>query len=129
MKRSRIQPRRRTKHQVANEPHREYIAWLHEQACAACGTRQNIQAAHVGQGGTSLKHGSDAEAIPLCGPNHALYYGGGKIMVGCHFDHDNRRGQFRLMTKPQRRMWDADQIAIHRARFESRNERLRVIPF
>lgn len=129
MKRSRIQPRRRTKHQVANEPHREYIAWLHEQACAACGTRQNIQAAHVGQGGTSLKHGSDAEAIPLCGPHAERRDDAVHMVTGCHIQHDQCLGQFRLMTKSQRRVWDADQIAIHRARFESRNEGLRSVPF
>lgn len=101
--------RRRTKHQVRNEEHAEYIAWLHTQPCAACGyVGEEIQAAHVGVGGTGLKHGDDDQAIPLCGPHWERraamdMQSPMPFVPGCHFDHDNCHGQFRLMDRPQRR--------------------------
>ena len=105
----------------------DYRAWVTTQPCAACGTRKNVQAAHVGIGGMSLKHGSDAEVIPLCGPHifsrwidkakgHAL----ARTVPGCHAEHDQCAGQFLLMTREQRRAWDAHQVAVHRGRFEAR---------
>lgn len=114
MKRSPIKRRRRTKHQERNAEHREYVAWIHTQPCAACGTRQNIQAAHVGQGGTGLKHGDDDQAIPLC--------------IVCHQDQEQSRGQFKRPAWADKYTWRAFvadwyavQIAAHRGRFEARN--------
>jgi hypothetical protein len=130
MKRSPIRRRRRTKHQENNVQHAEYLHWVHSQPCAGCGyVGEAIQAAHVGQGGTGLKHGSDAETIPLCGPRRVEWQLGGTDYVGCHFHHDNCSGQFRLFTREQRRTWDADQVAVHQGRFEARNEGVRVVPF
>jgi hypothetical protein len=121
---------KRTKHQVRNEAHADYIHWLHGEPCAACGyIGEAIQAAHVGQGGTGLKHGDDDQAIPLCGPHDVYDEYGVDLVVGCHVQHDQCLGQFRLMNRAQRRVWDADQVAIHRARFESRNENKRSVPF
>jgi hypothetical protein len=61
-----------------------YVAWLHEQPCVVCGTRQNIQGSHVGVGGMGLKHGSAADMVPMCGPRSTpgLYWM--TIMQGCH---------------------------------------------
>ena len=115
MKRSRIKRRARTKHQLANVEHREYLAWIHTQRCCGCGgdfLPEAIQAAHVGRGGMGMKHGSDAETIPLCGPG----------ANDCHADHDQRRAGFssEFMTREQLRAWDAHQVAVHRGRFEAR---------
>jgi hypothetical protein len=114
-----------TKHQERNQEHAEYLAWIHTRPCAACGTRKNIQAAHVGRGGVGMKHGSDAETIPLCGPRMMAgeFHGEPQFysVQGCHADHDQCRGQFRLMTRAQRRAWDAHQVAVHRGLFEARN--------
>lgn len=122
-----------TKHQRANVEHGEYIAWIHTQPCAACGTRQNIQAAHVGRGGMGMKHGSDAEVIPLCGPRvvfeafFSITYG------GCHADHDQLKGSFRIVlnwsSRASIRDWDATQVAAHRGRFEARFVREWDVPF
>lgn len=123
---------KRTKHQVANAQHAEYIHWLHDQPCAACGyVGEAIQAAHVGQGGMGLKHGDDDQAIPLCGPHVHYEDGYGQWVPGCHVDHDQCCGQFRLMDRAQRRVWDGDQVAIHRARFEASQivGRTRGVPF
>ncbi len=121
MKRSPIKRRARTKHQLANVEHREYVAWVHTQPCAACGTRQNIQAAHVGRGGMGMKHGSDAEVIPLCGPRFCEC-GCEETINGCHAQHDQRFGRFGSPTfmRGELRAWDAHQVAVHRGRFEAR---------
>jgi hypothetical protein len=77
-----------------------------------------------------MKHGSDAEVIPLCGSHWAdVGTGAGYVVTGCHLDHDQCSGQFRLMTREQRRVWDSDQVAVHRGLFEARNEGVRVVPF
>lgn len=130
MKRSAIKPRRRTKHQIANVDHAEYVRWVHEQPCAACGSRQNIQAAHVGQGGMGMKHGSDAEVIPLCGPrwvdeevsrgHSGVTYRLQAVARGCHAEHDQYDGFFKGWKLSRRREWDETQIAAHRGRFEAR---------
>jgi hypothetical protein len=119
VKRGAIKPRRRTKHQIANVDHAEYVRWVHEQACAACGSRQNIQAAHVGQGGMGIKHGSDAEVIPLCGP-HGFPVASAGMVRGCHAEHDQYDGFFKGWKLSRRREWDETQIAAHRGRFEAR---------
>lgn len=121
MKRSPIRRRRRTKHQERNLEHRAYVEWIHTQRCAACGSRQNIHAAHVGRGGTGMKHGTDAETIPLCGP-HLCPCGCAKTLSGCHFSHDNRCQHFGadVYSRAELREWDALQIAVHRGRFEAR---------
>lgn len=111
-----------TKHQAANVEHQDYVRWLHAQPCAACGYRGGaIQAAHVGRGGTGMKHGSDAEVIPLCGPR----WRSGRIVPGCHAEHDQLRGQFKiginLSSRTAIREWDAHQVTVHRGRFEARN--------
>lgn len=131
MKRSPIRKRRRTKHQLANVDHREYVEWCHTQPCAACGTRQNIHAAHVGRGGMGMKHGSDAEVIPLCGANGSSFG-----LPGCHADHDQYHGRFGgefyetdAEWRARRRAWDAHQIAIHRGRFEARHIGEQDLPF
>jgi hypothetical protein len=115
LKRSAIKPRRRTKHQARNEQNRPYVEWLHTQPCCACRTWQNIQAAHVGVGGMGLKHGDDDCAIPLCGPRWL----DGRVLEGCHAQHDQRKGRFSLdeYTRAHLQEWDAQQIANHRARF------------
>lgn len=130
MKRSPIKRRSRTKHQERNEEHREYVQWVHTQPCAACGTRQNIQAAHVGRGGTGMKHGSDAEAIPLCGPHGVADIGmiTNVTYCGCHVQHDEYFGRFRW-PRLRLRAWDELQIAVHRGRFEARNVRNEDCPF
>lgn len=119
-----------TKHQERNAAHSDYVAWVHARPCAACGYRgEAIQAAHVGQGGTGMKHGDDDECIPLCGPrfpDEPVF--GAMMLPGCHADHDQCRGQWRLFTREQRQEWDADQVAIHRAQFETRNG-VGAIPF
>lgn len=123
MKRTGIRKRRRTKHQERNVEHRDYVSWIHDQPCAACGTRQNIQAAHVGRGGMGLKHGSSAMFYNL---NYRP-----AVLPGCHADHDQCAGQSRLMTREQRQAWDAHQIAVHRGRFEASQAepRIGVVPF
>lgn len=122
-----------TWHQVKNAQHAEYVRWVHAQPCAACGYEgEAIQAAHVGVGGVGLKHGDDDKAIPLCGPHLTNWWQVASTTVpGCHADHDQCRGQFRLMTREQRQRWDADQVAIHRARFEGAESAKRTgeIPF
>jgi hypothetical protein len=124
--------RRRTKHQEANVDHAEYLAWIHDQPCCVCGTMQNIEAAHVGQGGVGMKHGSDAEVIPLCGP-HLVFDGerekkvkgvvyvvtDSHIARGCHAEHDQFTGYFKGWKLSRRREWDEQQVAIHRGRFEA----------
>jgi hypothetical protein len=134
MKRSPIRRRKRTKHQLANVDHREYIAWVHTQPCAACGTRQNIQAAHVGRGGMGIKHGSDAEVIPLCGPRAWNLPASRLSYDGCHAEHDQLKGHFRIggVTFADRaaiRAWDELHIAVHRGRFEARHVGGQVVPF
>lgn len=146
MKRSPMKRRRRTKHQLANVEHREYLAWIHTQPCAACGTRQNIQAAHVGRGGMGMKHGSDAEVIPLCGPRWVpLGIGGAMVngveyvttshamVQGCHADHDQLNGHFSVGTnwssRDAIRQWDATQVVAHRGRFEALHVANEVVPF
>lgn len=124
-----------TKHQERNQEHAEYLAWVHTRPCAACGTRKNIQAAHVGRGGMGMKHGSDAEVIPLCGPHwddvgssamlaDFTYYP--KVLQGCHSEHDQRSGRF---AQQDLRDWDAHQIAVHRGLFAIRNVGAQVVPF
>lgn len=135
MKRSPIRRRARTKHQEANVQHREYVAWIHTQPCAACGTRQAIQAAHVGQGGMGMKHGSDAECIPLCGPRTTHGHNGvySKTIDGCHQQRDQYKGQFSVgvnwSSRTAIRAWDAHQVAVHRGRFEARNVGAQVVQF
>ena len=128
MKRSGIKRRRRTKHQERNAEHADYIAWLHTQPCAACGTRQNIQAAHVGRGGTGMKHGSDAECIPLCG---LRFYDWGlprASYIGCHAAHDQRTGRFSPdeFTTSNLRAWNELAVAVHRGRYEASQAEPRI---
>lgn len=140
MKRSPLRRRARTKHQAANAEHAEYLFWVHQQPCAACGARQAIQAAHVGQGGTGMKHGSDAETIPLCGPHwvtnddaivvdllacevippagHRLL--AREVVPGCHAEHDGFFGHFKGWKLADYRKWNDHQIAVHRGLFEAR---------
>lgn len=123
LRRTRIRRRTRTKHQERNAQHRDYVAWVHTQPCASCGmtasphpTLNHIQAAHVGRGGMGMKHGSDAEVIPLCGPmSYGLF-----TTMGCHAEHDQRDGRFssKAMTKDALREWNAEQVRIHRARWQ-----------
>jgi hypothetical protein len=121
MKRSPIKRRLRTKHQLANVDHAEYLAWVHTQPCAACGTHQNIQAAHVGQGGMGMKHGTDAEVIPLCGPHDEYSADAIALITGCHIQHDQFLGRWKNMKLGAYREWNELQIAVHRGRFEARN--------
>jgi hypothetical protein len=112
-----------TKHQRANVEHAEYRAWLATQPCCICGATE-VQLAHVGIGGTGLKHGDDDQCIPLC-LNH-------------HVGHDATCGDFKrpfFLDKYTWRdlmgRWDATQVAAHRGRFEAREIMLRTtgIPF
>lgn len=103
-----------TRHQERNQKYAEYRAWLANQPCAVCGAR-NVQLAHVGIGGTGLKHGDDDKCIPLCSP-------------GCHEEHDNTRGKFMRpiwLSKYTWRAvvagWGSAQITMLRARFKARN--------
>ena len=112
-----IRKRRQTKHQLANLMHRGYVAWVASQPCCSCGTRTNVQVAHVGQGGTGMKHGSDAETIPMCGP-HWL----DNVMIeGCHVSHDQRKGRFSPDQYEARHLieWRAHQVAVHRGKYEA----------
>jgi hypothetical protein len=118
LKRGPMPRRRRTKHQEANVEHAEYLTWIHDQPCCVCGTMQNIQAAYVGQGGTGMKHGSDAETIPLCGP-HGFPVAAAGTARGCHAEHDQFTGYFKGWKLSRRREWDEQQVAIHRGRFEA----------
>jgi hypothetical protein len=115
-----------TKHQARNVDHQEYVRWIHAQPCAMCGARENIQAAHVGRGGTGMKHGSDAEVIPLCGPRWAP----GTVIPGCHAEHDQFRGAFKDWKLSRWRAWNDLQIAVHRGRFEARDvDKQGPVPF
>lgn len=112
---------RRTRHQERNEVHADYRAWLARQPCAIC-SLEPVQLAHVGSGGTGLKHGDDDQCVPLC------YF--------CHCDHDETKGRFArpfFVDKPTWRgliaAWDATQVAAHRGRFEARGVREVGVPF
>jgi hypothetical protein len=120
---------KRTKHQERNVEHAEYLSWVHTQPCAVCGTRQAIQAAHAGQGGTGMKHGSDAEVIPLCGPHWDGVVAAEGMVPGCHAEHDGFSGHFKGWKMFEYRRWNDHQIAVHRGQFEARNVASQVVPF
>ena len=57
-----------------------HLAWIRGFACIACGSRENIEAAHVRiqtDGGTSLKP-DDKWTVPLCHLHHAMQHGIGE---------------------------------------------------
>jgi hypothetical protein len=74
-----------------------------------------------------MKHGSDAEVIPLCGPRPF----GDCTWEGCHARHDQHKGTFSIdyYTRKHLHEWDAHQVAVHRGRFEARNVGAQVVPF
>lgn len=127
----------RTKHQVANAQHADYVHWIHSQPCAACGyVGEAIQAAHVGTGGTGLKHGDDDCVIPLCTSRDFGDRDG--PIVGCHEQQGQYAGQFtrpkwatRVAWRAFINDWAVIQVAIYRSRFEAAGimERTRVVPF
>ncbi len=53
--------------------HPAYLKWLRTKECAWCGKPGPSEAAHMGGGGRGIK-GSDALAIPLCGPRGCHAY-------------------------------------------------------
>lgn len=115
-----------TRHQERNQEHAEYIQWIHTQPCAACGYRgPAIQAAHVGRGGMGMKHGSDAEVIPLCGPRLVIEAFFPITYGGCHAAHDQLKEHFRIglngSSRTAIREWATAQVVGHRKRFEARN--------
>lgn len=112
-----------TRHQERNQDHAEYRSWLARQPCAVC-QHHEVQLAHVGIGGTGLKHGDDDQCIPLCYP--------------CHCDHDETKGRFtrpffvdKYTWRDLMSRWNEAQVAVHRGRFEASQAepRIGVVPF
>lgn len=63
------------------EEEREYKAWLHTLPCVVTGYEgDQIQAAHMGEGGLGQKKGTWFEAVPM--------------RFDVHADWDQRKGQF-----------------------------------
>ena len=61
---------------AANVQHAGYLAWVHSLPCVITGLQEgvwfparkeyvHVEANHVGPGGTSMKHGSDFDTIPM----------------------------------------------------------------
>jgi hypothetical protein len=79
-----------------------------------------------------MKHGSDAEVIPLCGPRWVFDH----VAAGCHADHDQFTGKFiprphqgHSQLRAWRNEWDAHQVAVHRERFATGVDDAQGIPF
>jgi hypothetical protein len=48
----------------------KYKAWIRQQACAACGSTFDVEAAHTGAGSGMAQKASDYSCIPLCTDCH-----------------------------------------------------------
>lgn len=61
--------KRRTKPRRGRVISKPYKAWIASLPCVVCGTRKDVEVAHVGARGMSQKC-SDFETLPLCVAHH-----------------------------------------------------------